>query len=244
MIKLLFTILLLLLAAPAFGTVAYCNGNTPANSTGNFSFSFTPSCTPGAILLWVLQDSASGVSQVSTPTYGGVIMVAAAGSPVCMASQRCIYKYFLGSNIPTGLQTVVVNVTGSANKSVTVLALSSARNTEYVDVDTTINGTGANPSVTMALAGRTAFVAIGFVTNITGAGNITPTAGWSVPTAEVLFTNPPVGAVYKYDTIASSDVAAGWTQASASSSAIAVAVTEVLIGGGVIGGGFGTTMID
>lgn len=209
-------------------TVAFDAFTQSAGGTGNQVWTHTPVGTPRAIIVGVFQIG-SGTDQVTSVTYGTETMTEVTGSPNLKGTGEAMasYLYFLGSNIPTGNQTVTVTVSGAAVKGGTAISLTGAADTEIVDVDATINSDSqADPSVTLSLGGRTSFASIGFVSGQDAITGITPLTGWTSRSEgdgglEVVGT-------YTYDTIGSTDVTAGWTQTADDAVAMAIAVSEVV----------------
>jgi hypothetical protein len=201
-------------------------------TSGNFSFTHTPVGTPRAAVLWVVLDI-NTTDQVSGVTYGGVSMSEVSGSPNIHTTGQpgSVHCFFLGSSVPTGAQTVAGTVGGTNLRSVVVVTLTAATDCEIVDADATINSDSqANPSVTLSLGGRTSWCGIGFHSGQANTASITPLASWT--SSHERDFGSQVGGVYRYDTVGTADVTAGWTQTAADACAIAVAVSEVAGGGG------------
>lgn len=210
-------------------TVAFDARSASGAQTGDMSFTHTPVGTPRAVIVLIVQNVGFTDELVSAPTYGGVSMTAMAGSPNSHITGETgvVYGYFLGAGIPTGAQTVAVdvNIVGSTKRA-EVWTLTGADDTEIVDVDAAINSDSqANPSVTLSLAGRTCFAGIGFHSGQAAVTGITPLTGWT-SRQEGDFGEQTAG-FYTYDTVSTVDVTAGWTQAADDALAIAVAVSEV-----------------
>jgi hypothetical protein len=216
--------------------VAYDAFSSASDAGGgaNLSWTHTPVGTPAGILVWIVMTgyTPSGTNAVSC-TYGGVDM----GSPVAEAIKATgevgsVVFYFLNTGIPTGAQTVTFDPVASAVKFGGAISLTGAADLEVVDSDATINtDSGTNPSVTLSLGSRTSFAAIGFFSGIGVDTGITPLTSWT-SRAEHDFGASTAG-VYTYDTIGTSDVTAGWTQAADDAIAVAVAVSEEVAGGAI-----------
>lgn len=194
--------------------------------TGSLGGTHTPVGTPKGVLVHVLCDA--GSDQVTTVTYGGVNVPEAAGSPNVLSGGEggSVYTYFLGSGIPTGAQTVAVSVSGAANKQAVCFTYTADTDTEIVDIDATINSTSlANPSVTLSLASRIAACSLVFFSGQNDIFSSTQLSGWT-NRLEVDVGTESAG-VYSYDTVASADVTAGWTQTAEDAAMIALAVSEV-----------------
>jgi hypothetical protein len=210
-------------SAPAFDAVS-----NVAAGTGNLSWTHTPVGTPRAVIVFIVQTGA-GTDQVTSVTYGGTSMTEVSGSPNLHAAGEtgAVYAYFLGSAIPTGAQTVTVNVSGAASKRAVAYTLTANADTEIVDSDGTINSSFlSNPSRTLSLSGRTSWAGIGFYSGQNAVGSITPLGSWTGD-LEHSFGGIQVAGWYQFNTIGSSDVTAGWTQAADDAVMIGVAVSEV-----------------
>jgi len=235
--------LALALPLPAWAVVAFDAASQELGDTGTLTWTHTPVGTPRGVLCWVVQF-VGATDEVTGVTYGGVAMTEVSGSPLLKAGGEtaAVYLYFLGASIPTGAQTVTASVNGTgSNKNTYCFTVTGAANTEIVDVDATISSNSvANPSVTLSLGGRTSFAAIGFMSGAQTTAEATPSTNWTMPTNE-WDPGTMVGGAYYYDIVASTDVAAGWTQAAEDAVAIAIAISEVTAttrrSGGLLGVG-------
>lgn len=207
-------------------TVAF-DASAGTTGTGTLSYTHTPVGTPRAVLLFVVHSGTT--DEVTTVTYGGTGMTQISVSPQTKSTGELsvVHAFFLGSSIPTGAQTVEVSVSGASTKLGRSITLTASADTEVVDADIISSDSVSNPSVTLGLGGRTSFVAIGFDSGQIDVASIAPNAGW---TSRVEFDfGSHSGGVYTYDTIGSSDVAAGWDNSAAGgddANAIAVAISE------------------
>lgn len=206
--------------------IAFDSSGTPASGTGDFSFTHTPVGTPRAVIIGVVQNVGS-TDEVISVSYGGVSLARVGAVFHTTGETGAVYLYFLGANIPTGAQTVIVDVNGTgSSKRVTVWALTAAANTEVVDSDTTINSDSqANPSVTLSLGGRSCWCGIEFFSGQDAATGITPLTSWT-GTLEQDFGSQ-TGGSYRYNTIGTADVTAGWTQTAEDAAMVAVAIGEI-----------------
>ena len=213
--------------------VAYDNFSNGTAGTGDISWTHTPVGTPRAVIVFIA--GIAGADEVSGVTYGGVAMTEMTGSPNTKITGEtgAVYGYFLGSSIPTGAQTVAMTSTAANLKSIAAITLTGGADTEIVDVDATINSDSVeNPSVTLSLAGRTSFCAIVIYSGQDAVTSITPLTDWTSRLEQDAGTE--VVGYYTYNTIGSTDVTAGWTQAAEDAIAIAVAVSEVVGGGDAV----------
>jgi hypothetical protein len=111
-------------------------GTSGAASVASFSWSHTPAGTPRGVVVYCFNTSAS-TDIFGVVTYGGVTMTAVPGGTAADTANepgRC-KAYALGSGIPTGTQTVVVNRTNNTNVTyATVVTAAAATATEITGV--------------------------------------------------------------------------------------------------------------
>lgn len=208
-------------------TVAYDAVGSQPTQTTSPSWTHTPVGTPKGILVFVLQY-ATGSDDVTGVTYGGVAMTELGSSPLLHTTGETftVYAYFLGSNIPTGAQTVAV--TGSSsNKCGVSFSVTASGDTVVQNHSAFVNSDSqADPSASLSLGGKTCFVALGAMSGHNGVASTTPSSGWTSSFEDVSAGGTQVSLSYKYDTIGSTDVTVGWTQTAEDATAIAVAITE------------------
>lgn len=214
-------------------TVAFDAFSSSAAGTGNLSWTHTPVGTPRGVIVLVVRtgDDPEGPSV----TYGGVAMEQTSNSPVINLVNEfgVVQCFILGSGIPTGAQTVVVNTVGTnATKRAVAITVTAATNTEFVSERSVSSGSLANPSVVLGLLGRTCFVAEGFFSGQNAPADITPLTGWT-SMLEHDFGTKTAG-WYRYNTIGSADVTTGWTQTADDAVMISVAISEVQAGAALV----------
>lgn len=215
---------------------AFSRPGTGTGVTGDQSWTHTPTGTPAGAYVWVLYGASSPANDhIVGVTYGGVAMTEVTGSPVVKTATEAMqaHLFALESSVPSGAQTVAIDTDESiAPYSAGCLTVTTAANDpEQIDVDATINSNSvADPSVTLSLGGRTCLCAIGFVSGQNATSGITPLTGWTAESEED--SGGQVYGIYTYDTIDSADVTAGWTQTAEDAVAIAIAISEVVSGGG------------
>jgi len=186
------------------------------------SWTHTPLGTPKGVLVWAV--TVTGDVPVSV-TYGGTAMALVATADHSTGETGAVHAYFLGSSVPTGAQTIAIDA-GASGAAGYAVSLTATTDTEVLDSDATINSDSvADPSVTLSLAGRSAFAAIGFKSGQDDVTGIAPNANWTAQIEEDAGIST-VG-VYIYDVVSTADVTAGWTQTADDAIAVAVAVAEV-----------------
>lgn len=206
--------------------LALDSSGTPASQTTSFSFTHTPVGTVRAVIITVNQQTGFN-DEVTSVTYGGVPCNRVAINAKSTGETGAVYVYFLGANIPTGAQTVAINVNATGSpKRPTVWALTAASDTSVKVIDTSIiSDSQANPSTTLALGGTTCWCAIEFLSGQDSTASIAPLANWTA-TLTQQWGVVQCGGSYRYNTISNVDVTAGWTQTADDTLAIAFAVQE------------------
>lgn len=204
---------------------AFSRPGTGTGVTDDSSWTHTPVGTPTRVLVYVIGPSAS--SFLNGVTYGGNSLAHVTGSPLIKASTEVgqVHLLELTSSVPSGAQTVAVDVTsGAFPYSAGCITLTGTGLTN-ADIDVSISANSqADPSVTLSLGGNSGFCVIGFVSGQNAVTGITPLTDWTAQSEEDL--GAITAGIYTYDIIGSSDVTAGWTQTADDAIAIAIAVTE------------------
>lgn len=135
------------------------DAESAANGTGDLSWTHTPVGTPKGVVVFVNQAAGSTTDQVIGVTYGGVAMTEVALSPFTHTAgdeDAVMHAFFLGSSIPTGAQTVFVDVdatgTGKRAQAITVTA---ADDTSVDDTSTADHASTTTPSVDLTTSVET-----------------------------------------------------------------------------------------
>jgi hypothetical protein len=202
-------------------TVNTYNNDTVGLQGDPVTLSHAATGTPKGIIGFVaLQANAA---KVGAATYGGTAMTLVA--ELFNSSGGHTAVFFLGNNTNAGTQTFSVAAAGYFGNTVLgVQSLNADADLEIIDWDTVSNDSVDDPSVTLSLGGRSAYVALTGAFGLAGI-NTDPLSGWTSRTEQA------VGAVYNliytYDTIGTADVTAGVTTSSANMvRMIALAVGE------------------
>lgn len=223
-------------AAVAFDAASH-DSAVAAGATATFSWTHTPVGTPKGVIVFVVHGTAS-TDQISGVTYGSLSLTRVARACDTATEPGCSYAYFGGASIPTGAQTVTVTISGgtSGTHASAVTITSGGANTEVVTFDNSVAADATNPSVSLNLAGRTSFVAEGVYSGAANVTSITPPTGWTSRFEDDF--GAFVDGYYTYNTIGSSNVSAGWTQALDDAAMVALAVSEITttLGNGTDGG--------
>lgn len=200
--------------------------SSSAQGQGTLSWTHTPVGTPRGVLVAVVENAAT--DEVTSVTYGSLTLQEVAGSPNLHTTGEVggVHVFFAGEAIPTGAQTVTVNVgAGAIDKRAGVWTVTADRDCSLADVDATINSDSlANPSVTLELAGRAAIALICFHSGQQQSTGITPLSGWTGQLENDFGAQQ--GAWYRGPVLTSADITAGWTQTAEDATMIAVAVTD------------------
>lgn len=142
-------------------TVAY---DTASFNTSTFttdtSWTHTPVGTPRCVIVLVFDYTYTGGDVISGVTYGGVAMTQMALSPVnfTMGSEADsrIFAYFLGTGIPSGAQTVLIDVGPggfAVGAKAAAITCTAAGDTTVEDTSTNESTTGTTaPSVALTIA--------------------------------------------------------------------------------------------
>lgn len=215
-------------------TVALDVVSIVASGTGDRSYNHVTTASPAGIYTFILAGTTAGTTDIVVGAcYGGIVMAEDTVSPIVKTAvermQAHLFK--LETGVPSGSQIVNIDVNTADNWMSGTISLTAAGAVEVVDSDNSINSNSiVSPSTTLSLGGRTSFCAIGLVSGQNAVTGISPRAGWTVRD-ESDFGGQSSG-IYTYDTIASTDVVAGWTQTAEDAIAIAFAVSEVVVAGG------------
>ena len=190
----------------------------------NPNWSHASGGTPRAALVWV--TCVQGLVPTSV-TYGGVPMALVRTVNKSATESGSVHFYFLGSGIPTGTQTIAINL-GGEDGPAHAITLTASADTEVVDHQPISSNSVSNPRVTLSLGGKTSFVAVGFQSGQGAVSGITPITGWTGRFENDL--GAATTGLYSYNTIGTADVSAGWNQSADDAIAIAVAISEASSG--------------
>jgi hypothetical protein len=189
--------------------VAFDAFSSVAEGTGTLSWTHTPVGTPKGIRVDIVENG--GTNGVTGVTYGGVALELVAANAKTSGEAGTVVTYFLGRNIPTGARTVSVTVSDAVAKRAGAITLTALADTAWIACEQSIGSDSlANPSATINLLGKTCFVSLAGHSGQNAVTGITPSTGWT-SRLEHDFGNQ-TAAWYTYNTIATSNVACGWTQ--------------------------------
>lgn len=195
------------------------------NDTNPQVFSHATGNSPRGVVVILGHDTTT--DRVTGVTYGGAALTRVVR--VATATAGSIYLYFLGSSVPTGAQNVSVSKNASQGMFVVSHTFLGAADLEVVDSDS-LSATQTDPQLTLQYGGRSCLTALGLFgadgeTSVwTLVSGLTALAAWDWGT-----TNSK-HAVQTNATTADSTV--GYTAASRAVALAALAIGEVVAGGG------------
>ena len=202
--------------------------------TSTNSFTHSPSGTPRGALVLIAQNVVS-TDLISAVTYGGVTMTRFQTNVDTVTEPGRTYIYFLGSNIPTGNQTVSVTVSsGTDAKTAWCITATAARNTQ-VSADSGIDENATNPSVTLGThSSFQGLVASVFYSGLAAPDDATIAAG----SGFTKLTGSAAGgrdfgtsaACAEYQILTGANAVANWTAAADDVAMSAIAIDEVWAG--------------
>jgi hypothetical protein len=221
--------------------LAFDASSQSSQGTGDLSWTHTPVGTPRAALVLIAQNVGTGDEIATGVTYGAVAMtrVPTHGflSGLAGTEDGACYAYFLGSGIPTGAQTIAVDVDATGSVKIAKLFTWTADgDCEIVDSDV-LDAVQADPQLTLQTgAGVETVVGAIVHSGQNAGGNLTAVSG---------FTDDSSGAAWDFGTQVAEvvrstsphsggDITTGWTATSEEAHMIAVAIKEAAGGGGDI----------
>ena len=205
------------------------------------SFTHTPvGGNPNGVLVLLSHRNDRGLA--SAVTYGGTSMaeVALSANRKSTGEAGWVGAWFLGSSVPTGAQTVAVTGNGNGDEMmVTCYTVTAAGDIVVEDTDNTINSDSAtNPSATLALGGKSCFVAQACYSGTT----LTALAGWTAQ-AIVWYASGHYSCM-SYDTIGTTDVTTGWNQVLDDAIGLSVAIREDITAAAITSVGGDDVVLD
>lgn len=148
-----------------------------------FTFTHTPVGTPRGVFVGAAYGAAGSNPAVwGTTTYGGVTMTRLSSADAIAFKAAGEFGgtalWFLGTGIPTGAQTVSVDMTSDATSEFFCVTVTGANDTEVVDSEGKTNQAASNLAfVDLSYAGRTCLAVASVWTARNGPGDLTPAAG-------------------------------------------------------------------
>lgn len=166
---------------------------TLATRTGTedpFTFSHTPVGTPKGVVVMCATHAAVSTDEIAAVTYGGVALTEIVQAIDNVSENVQIQMWFLGEGIPTGTQTVSIDMTSGTTTDwrFECLTLTADGDLEVVDFDE-LNQGFTNPSLTVQTNGR---VCLAF--GMLATGHNAPSAHTPVSENNIAFRRDSVAA--------------------------------------------------
>jgi hypothetical protein len=195
-------------------------------TTDPYTFTHTPAAgTPRAVVLTIVNGSSTPLT--ASVTYGGVAMQSIVSATDTATETGRANIWFLGSGIPTGAQTVEIDLTSAASDDVqyTCMTFTAATDTEVVDFDS-INEDATNPSVTLQYGGRSSIAIGALYSGLAAPSNISQVANTTL-VSDHDFGNFSAE-VARQTNAGTADFTMGFTAANDDVAFVAIAIAEAL----------------
>ena len=127
--------------------------NTTDTTTGNRSFTHTPTGTPKGVVVVVM--CTGNISVLTGVSYGGVQLVLTLTKDDLSEAERIQIFTLTDSIVPTGAQTVVLQGCTATVKYCTVSTVTAATNATHVNSSNSANAISTNPQVTVTTTATT-----------------------------------------------------------------------------------------
>ena len=241
--------LLLLLTSPAWAAITQDTSTESKGSvngdTEDFSWSHTAGASPEGVVVFVVVETTTA-DDVLGVKYNAVSMDEVTGSPLIKSSGEtaAVHAFFLGASIVGGTKTVAVDLDGTSPETfafaITFDAAADLEINTISDVTCTNPATPdyelcadsiQSPSETLALGSVTSAVIMGWFFGDGSTGGSTPLGNWEDLAQEADYGANTCG-MYAYETIASANVAIGWSTGANTDDTVAIAfsINEVVGG--------------
>lgn len=211
-------------------TVAYDNFARlfRTNTSDPVTWTHTPTGTPRAILVWIGQRDTE-VDHINTVTYGGVAMTRVVRAIDNSGEFGALDLWRLGAAIPTGPQTVSVDLLTATTDDMYFVSESftAAGDCEVVAFDH-IDQDAANPQKLLAYGGRTCLGLCGTFSGHAQETSLVDLAG-QVRVDNQWSTTARGWVLSRRSVAESSDQTLGYTAANEDIAFIAVAISEVVV---------------
>jgi len=197
--------------------------STRTATTDPYTFNHTPTGTPRGVVVAIMNyDTAT--DQIAGVTYGGVAMTKIAMAADTAGEPTNTQFWFLGASIPTGTQTVSVDLTSATGDDMFMVCatITAGADTEVVDFDT-LSEDQSNPQAVMTAGGRTA---IAFAALASGADSA-PTPLTGVTNAHSNDSGSERQHFAYQTTPATGNFTIGWTLGSDDVSFVALSISEL-----------------
>ena len=139
------------------------------------TFSHTPVGTPKGVFVLIQSTGVAGNEDSinGTVSYGGVAMTRVQYAQDAATEFVAAWIYFLGSGIPTGVQTVSISHTGNASeKKAACVTVTAGADCDVVSSNK-IEANQANPSIVLANGSDTGLAVVVFASGLNSIASIT-----------------------------------------------------------------------
>lgn len=203
-------------------------GTTPSTSQASFTWNHTPVGTPRAVVVFVFNTNANA-NDATSVTYGGTNLAAVSGGVAADTATepgRCQAWFVTASNLPTGLQAVVVNRNNNANEMYAVVCVFTAATDCQVRGIILLqeNGTCAEQSVTDNSTGTNSVRVAGL---FSGLGSAPGTGASSTAVASIVIGAARSAAVVRETTAGQGSRSIGFSTSTDDRAAVHFAVSEI-----------------
>ena len=210
-------------------TVAGIVENLRTGTTDPWTWSHNTGTTSPEGVVVMICHGTENTDLVVSVTYGGVAMTRIQTNQDTTTEPGRSYIYFLGSGVPTGTQTVSVDLTSATTTDIFGISytLDGADNLEVVDHGG-VDNNAANPSVTLSYGGRTCMAFSILYSGLTDQTSLTTGANCTKDSTTDFSGNFTCAPEHQ-TTAGSSDFAIGWTAATDDVAYSAIAVSEIIV---------------
>lgn len=193
-------------------------------TTDPHTFTHTPTGTPRGVILTAVNGNAS-TDFITSVTYGGVAMGEVLQATDTVTEPGNAQIWFLGSSIPTGQQTVSIDLTSATTTDIHFVCITVTASADtYVHTSGRVQENAANPSVTLDPGARTSMAFAALYGGGASPASFTPNGNCTA------VHDHDLGAFYssviRQTTAASGSFAIGGTAASDDVAFVACTVTE------------------
>jgi hypothetical protein len=213
--------------------IAYDAYSESSDQLGNHSWSHTLASGANGLLVAVVQtggttDVLSGATAVQV---GSTNLTRIRFDTDAAGPGMGVYWFFLGSSVPTGLQTISTNKSGGLEQTrCSAWSVTADTDTE-VDTSNATTGDQDDPSITLSTSsGVTTFVATAFASGLASTGDVTEGADYTRHMADAAFSLTRHTA-RRTNLATGGNVTVDWTTASSDDVAMsAIAIREAISG--------------
>lgn len=203
------------------------------DTTNPWTVSFTPTAQAKGILVAAINTS-TATNQISSLTYGGRPLTRVASAVDTATEPTNTGWYFLGQNLPTGTQDVVVTFASATDDDyyLVVISLTSDGDLEVLTTGA-LSENRTSPQVSLAYQGRQALAFCAIGSGLASTASLALLAGMTAVQDNVSVSPARTGQCQRVDrqtTPSTSDFLIGYTSGTDDVSFAAVAIAETALG--------------